>query len=74
MKEVYRYENDISAKKEIQSQSSWFSEKNENIEWKKGALQKKSKRKKKMVCVTQSVQSHIKCVAFSSLYKERISV
>lgn len=71
-KEVCNYEDDISAKKEIQSQSTWFPQKNENFKRQEGTFQKKGKRKKKIICVMQDcAKSHKMCGFFFS-YGEKI--
>ena len=54
IKEVFRNENDISAKEEIQSKGSWISCKNEHSRWKKGSVCKKSKRKKGFIRLGRS--------------------
>ncbi len=48
-KEVPCYENDISAEKEIKSESSWIQSKNEYTRRKKSPGCKKIKRKKEIV-------------------------
>ena len=40
----FRYEDDISAEKETEIQSSWIQKENEHCQWQKGIIQKKSKR------------------------------
>ena len=49
IKEVFRYEDDISAKEEIQSQGSWVPCQNEHSWRQKGSVRKKSKRKKSVI-------------------------
>lgn len=53
-KEVPDYEDDISAKEEIQSESAWLQSENENCGRKKSISCKKSKRKKSIVSVSPS--------------------
>ena len=48
-------ENDISAEKEIQSQSSWIQGKNENSRRKKSISCQKSKRKKEIISIGRSI-------------------
>ncbi len=54
--EVDTHEDDISTKKEIKIQGSWFQSKNEYKRWKKSFSCKKIKRKKKIISV-----DHIIC-------------
>lgn len=45
VKEVYEYENDIPAKKEVQGKGPWFPQENEYGEWQEGACGQKGKGK-----------------------------
>ena len=45
------HENDISAEKEIQSESSWFQSKNEHKRWSQGSCSKKIKGKKTVISI-----------------------
>lgn len=65
-KEVDINENDIPAKKETKSKSSWFQIKNEYSRWKKSTCEQKSKGKKAVISVGRMY------VAFSSLKIRRM--
>ena len=55
-KEVFCYEDDISAKEEIPCKGSWFPCKNEHKGRKKGSGSKKSKGKKGSLCLIEQYQ------------------
>jgi len=63
-KEVPRYENDISAEEEIESEGSRFQSENEHSRRKKSFSCQKSKRKKSVVSIGR------RFVAFSSYYRK----
>ena len=50
-KEVHRYENDLSAQKETEIQSSWIQKKNEYSGRKKSNRSKTCKRKKEIISI-----------------------
>ena len=54
-KEVYPYENDISAQKEAQEKSPWLPEKNEYSGRKESSGSQKSKGKKEIIRIGHSI-------------------
>jgi len=64
------YENDISAEKEIQSESSWIQSENEYKGWKKSFSCQKIKRKKRIISIKLSKPKAAVTVVFSSLKRK----
>ena len=54
-KEVYPYENDISAEKKAQKESPWVQEPDEHKRWKKSIGSQKSKGKKEIIRIGHSI-------------------
>ena len=76
MKEVHRYENDLSAKEKTEIQSSWIQSKNEYSRRKKSFSCKTCKRKKEIISIGRIYVAFFKhesgCIASTLcfLYKE----